>query len=385
MIASGVASGWPRQARRISSQATRAAMRYAARIGSTDWLLRAWRMPSWATRRSSSCVAGLDSRAVARNRSRPAAQARTIASRWGGTPVEASQRTRVTTALAMCRAIPSCRRSSSSIKPCGSRGAVLATLDFAANLAIRSDYRSLGVFLHKVQHSPPGVVASLFPLLVAAVEEAVRRVLVDVRLVRYAGRGELLAELPVLLGGRGAVGARDHEHEWRFHLRHEGLAAHRPAIEADGPGKTRLLRGLVPRVGAAEAEAHREDSLDATALRRLEVCDCGRDVRCDALSGRPLHVRHVLEGITAVVRVRGAGEVIDGHRVDAGLGEALSQLFEELVQASNIGQDDHARAGGLRRAREVGHELGPVGRGQRDVALVGGGATHRRQRRSSVV
>src|SRR5260370_1421396 len=40
MIASGVASGCPRQARRISSHATRAAMRYAARIGSTDWLLR---------------------------------------------------------------------------------------------------------------------------------------------------------------------------------------------------------------------------------------------------------------------------------------------------------------------------------------------------------
>src|ERR671937_1956953 len=135
-------------------------------MGSTDWLLRAWRMPNWATRRSSSWVAGLASRAVARKRSSPASQARTMASRWGGTPVEASQRTSVTTARAMCRAMPACRRSSSSIRAWGSLGADRRDLDPGPNLAIRSDYRELAVLLHEVQHPPPGVVASVLPLLV---------------------------------------------------------------------------------------------------------------------------------------------------------------------------------------------------------------------------
>src|SRR5438477_8001997 len=195
MIASGVASGWPRQARRISSHATRAAMRYAARIGSTDWLLRACRMPSCATRRSSSGVAGRASRAVARNRSSPASQARTMASRCGGTPVDVSHRTSVTTALAICRAMPAWRRSSWSIKPWGSRGAALAVLDLAAILAIKSDYRELAVLLHEVQDPSPGVVAGVLPLDKAPIEEAVGRPLVNVRLERHARRRELLVEL----------------------------------------------------------------------------------------------------------------------------------------------------------------------------------------------
>ena len=65
-----------------------------------------------------------------------------MASRCGGTPVELSQRTRVTTARAMCLAMPAWRRSSSSIKPCGSRGATLAALDLGASLAMPSTIRA---------------------------------------------------------------------------------------------------------------------------------------------------------------------------------------------------------------------------------------------------
>src|SRR5579884_3869042 len=79
-------------------------------------------MPSCATSRSSRWVAGRPSRAVARKRSIPASQARSIASRRGGAPVESSQRTSVTTARAMCRARPGRRRASSSSRGAGSLG-----------------------------------------------------------------------------------------------------------------------------------------------------------------------------------------------------------------------------------------------------------------------
>src|SRR5579864_3535302 len=153
-------------------------------------------MPSCATRRSSSWVAGRASRAVAKNRSRPASQALTIASRCGGTPVDASQRTSPTTALAMCRAMPVRRAFSSAIRPAGSCGATRAFLDFWASLATTHDYtapapfwtpgrRLAGVLFDELQHPPPGVVARVLPLLVLAIEEAVGSALVDVHLARH--------------------------------------------------------------------------------------------------------------------------------------------------------------------------------------------------------
>src|SRR3954465_4150379 len=106
-------------------------------------------------------------------------QARTMASPWGGTPVELSQRTRVTTARAICLAMPAWRLSSWSIRPWGRRGAAGWALGLGAIFAIRSDYKGLAVLLHEVQHSPPRVVAGVLPLGERAVEEAVRRTLVD--------------------------------------------------------------------------------------------------------------------------------------------------------------------------------------------------------------
>ncbi len=63
----------------------------------------------------------------------------------------------------------------------------------------------------------------------------------------------------------------------------------------------------------------------------------------------------------------------------------LSQVLEELVEAADVREDDHAGAGRLRRTREVGVELGPIGRGEDKVAVVGGRAANRRQRWSGIV
>src|ERR1700693_752681 len=236
-------------------------MRYAARMGSTDWLLSAWRMPSCATRRSSSLVAGRASRAVARNRSRPASQARAMAERGGGTPVESSQRTRLTTARAMWRAMPERRRSSSAMRADGSVAATLGartTLDLMASFAMGPTIRArrrlglqvdasvLPVLLDEGQHAPPRVVASILPLVVGPVEEAVGCAFVDVHLVRHARLGELLVESVEGFLRRGGIGAGEQQQERRLQLRDEGFAALRPAVEADRPVEAGLERGLVP-------------------------------------------------------------------------------------------------------------------------------------------
>src|SRR2546430_10364149 len=200
-------------------------------------------MPSWATRRSSSWVAGRASLAVARNRSSPAAQALTMASRCGGTPVDVSQRTSVTTARAMWRAMPACRRSSSSIRPCGSLGATRPVLDLGATFAIGPDYtwtspnghrvESLAaVYLDEAEHPAPRVVAGVLPLGESAVEEAVGRVLVDMRLHRHARSRDLPHELLRLLQGSRSIRAGDHHQQGRFHLGNEALGPHRPHVKA---------------------------------------------------------------------------------------------------------------------------------------------------------
>src|ERR1700693_683708 len=237
-------------------------MRYAARMGSTDWLLSAWRMPSCATRRSSSLVAGRASRAVARNRSRPASQARAMAERWGGTPVESSQRTRLTTARAMCRAMPERRRSSSAMRVDGSVGATFGArtaLDLMATFAMGPTIRAprrlglqveasvLPVLFDECQDAPPCVVAGILPLGEGGVEEAVGRSVVDVHLVRHVRRGQLLVERVERFERRRSVGARDQKQQRRLHLRHEGFAPWRTAIEANRTVDVPLQRRLIPR------------------------------------------------------------------------------------------------------------------------------------------
>src|SRR5258708_3510296 len=117
-------------------------------------------MPSWATLLSSSLVAGRASRAVARKRSRPASQALTMASRWGGTPVESSHCTRVTTARAMWRAMPARRRSSWETRAGGRVEETLgADLDAGASLAMVATIRSHLVIGHFDQGDPYGAIS----------------------------------------------------------------------------------------------------------------------------------------------------------------------------------------------------------------------------------
>jgi hypothetical protein len=67
--------------------------------------------------------------------------------------------------------------------------------------------------LHEIQHPIPRIVARVLPLRERAVEEAVRRSLVDVLLVSDLGRGELALELTGLLGGGRLVGAGDQDQQ----------------------------------------------------------------------------------------------------------------------------------------------------------------------------
>src|SRR2546421_9733621 len=223
-------------------------------------------MPSWATSRSSRWVAGRASRAVARKRSRPAAQARAMASRRGGRPVESSQRTRVTTARAMCRARRARRRSSSSSIAAGISG-WLGCLDSVANSAMASTLTGCGVLLHEVENPLPGVLAGPPVLGESAIEEGVGRVRVDVHLVRDPGRAQLLVEALELLLRREVV-ARDQQQQRCLHLRDHLAHPRRHAAEADSARKVGIGRRLPPGLRPAEAEADRKDAAHTAALLR---------------------------------------------------------------------------------------------------------------------
>src|SRR5436309_1716928 len=102
---------------------------------------------------------------------------------------------------------------------------------------------ALRLFLEEGQDLAPGVLAGLFVLVEGAVEEGVRRTLVDDHPVCLAGVGELPVELLELLL-RGDVGARDQHQERRLHLRHDVADASGDPVEADRPGQAVSRRGL---------------------------------------------------------------------------------------------------------------------------------------------
>ena len=96
-------------------------------------------------------------------------------------------------------------------------------------------------------------------------------------------------------------------------------------------------------------------------------------------------MRHVLEAVAPVAPSGRPCKVVDGDAVDAGLGKSLRQLFEELMEAADVGQDDHPGICRLGRPCEVGVELGAVRRGEDEISVVSRGSAYRRQRWSSVV
>ena len=129
----------------------------------------------------------------------------------------------------------------------------------------------------------------------------------------------------------------------------------------------------MPGVAAAEAEADREDRLDAAALFGPEIVDRGGRVLADLRRLGLRDVRLPIEVVAArlvTADSRRAAKVVDGDGVVAVLGEALGQLFIVVMQAANVGQDHHADTGGMGGAGREGGELGAVGRFERQHARV---------------
>ena len=83
-------------------------------------------------------------------------------------------------------------------------------------------------------------------LVEAAVEERVRRALIDDFLVGDPGVGELLVELREILWRRGLVVAGQQQQERSPHLRDHIADAGRNPVEADRAHESGLRRGLSP-------------------------------------------------------------------------------------------------------------------------------------------
>src|SRR5207237_5936161 len=101
--------------------------------------------------------------------------------------------------------------------------------------------------------------------------------------------------------------------------------------------------------------------------------------------GRLLDMRHVFERIGAIADAGGTSEVVNRHRIDARFGETPGEVLVDLMQAAHIWQHNHPGSRRLLRACKAGGELVPIGSGEGELAVVGGGSTDRRQRRTSFV
>src|SRR5688500_17949649 len=157
-----------------------------------------------------------------------------------------------------------------------------------------------------------------------------------------------------------------------------------PAVEADHALQPQTGGRLQEADPAAEAEAGGVQPVRRPALGRAQVGHRGRHVVHD--SGRSeLHdVRLVLEALAALGRLGGAAEQVDGHGVDARLGEAQAELLVVRMQATHVGDDHDAGAGRLNGARGVGEDGGAVAAGQGEASGVDGSAADRWPRGSGV-
>ena len=220
----------------------------------------------------------------------------------------------------------------------------------------------------------PGVPAGLGPLAERAVEERVRRTVVDDGVDLGAGRAHRVGQLQLLGDGRGGVGAGDHHH--RRQVRPVGGRAdhRRLAVEARAPGEVEGAAGLAPGVTAAEAEADGDHRQVVTGAR-AQVGDGRGDVGVDAVRGRLRDVRLPLEVLRPGARLaadpRRPAEVVDRDGGRTSLGEPLGERHVVRVQPPDVGQHDDADAR-LPGRRGVGRaELRAVGRGQREDAAFG--------------
>ena len=206
---------------------------------------------------------------------------------------------------------------------------VHSTRSGASSPAARTEHAE-AILGHSASMKPrmrsPRVVGLRRVVLLAAVEERVRRALVGVDLVldrqRGVERGDLVGRDVLVVAGEQA------EH------RDLGLgrAVERPAlavaleraVEADDARQAGVAqRGRHERLRAAEAEADRDRAIGAERGER------GLDVERDGLGRRLRDVRRVLEGLVARAEPGGAAEVVDRDRRVPGGGEAVGQLLVE--------------------------------------------------------
>src|SRR5262249_28626577 len=119
---------------------------------------------------------------------------------------------------------------------------------------------------------------------------------------------------------------------------------------------------------ATEAESDAEDRADLTTVGATQVSDRRGDVGLELVGLRLWDLGHEVELVAAILGGRSAREEINADRVHADLRETVGQVLVVLVQAAHVGDDDHAGARRLGRARGVGHEPRAVRGRQAQVA-----------------
>ena len=110
----------------------------------------------------------------------------------------------------------------------------------------------------------------------------------------------------------------------------------------------------------AETEANGEDTRGRAAGGRLQESEGGRDISVHGFRRGLLDVRAVDEGLIARAHTSRAAEIVDGNGTEPGPGKRIGKVFVELMETTDIGQDDHTALARLVWKRRVGHELRPV-------------------------
>jgi hypothetical protein len=240
----------------------------------------------------------------------------------------------------MPKAAASPHRARGCVDRGGEVGAAVTKPD-ATNSVANGDAGS-GKPLDEVEHPTPGVLGLGGKGILLPIEEGVRGTVVDHHLVVDAGVGESVPEPLDLLQGYPRVITR---HQGEHRACHLGDAIHRclstgwtnpagVAVEADRPSKAVTVGRLLPCVAPAEAKADHKDR--PIRIPFTQAGDSSRRVLSDTVGRHLLDVRHELEPVVAWPGARGPGEVVDSQRVHATLGETISELAVEGVQATDI-------------------------------------------------
>src|SRR3954447_13983882 len=270
-----------------------------ARPSGSPWWVRTSTVPSTCSirRRASGRALAIAARIHARS-----AGATSDAKR---SPAARSAEVMATVPGGVAGASPPCSSHAASITP--SRIAEKMTWRMVAGLpsSIHLLDRRLaprGLAADEAQHALPGILGGGRELLLLAVEERVRRTVVDDDLVLRPRRLQRGAELVDVRLRDALVGAAHQGEDRRVELGRAlgrarlAVALPRPPVEADRPGEAELAGRRQPRVPPAEAEA---DGEEPPAAPRAQVGDHRRDVGLDGRGRRLLDVRPEVEVVVA--------------------------------------------------------------------------------------